>query len=290
MFNQGPPVHVRVALLLVVSIVLMTLDHRQHHLEGIRSALATVVHPFRYAVSLPAAFGNWASESLTTRVRLVQRNDSLRQQHLVLQARLQRFEALERENARLRELLHSAQKVRNQVLIAELLAVDQDPFKRQVILNKGTRDGVFEGQPLIDAHGVMGQVLHTAPLSSTAVLITDPGHAVPVQVNRNGLRAVARGTGAANRLEVPHIPNSADVRVGDLLVTSGLGQRFPPGYPVARIDAVEKDPSLPYAQVTAEPTAWLERSREVLLVWQAEAASTETGEGDAGQKKGGSDS
>jgi len=260
-----------VALLVIISVVLMTLDHRQHHLEGIRAALATVVYPFRYAVSLPATFGNWASESLATRARLLERNDALQEEHLRLQARLQRFEALERENTRLRELLHSAQKVRNQVLIAELLAVDQDPFKRQVVLNKGTRDGVFEGQPLIDAHGVMGQVLHTAPFTSTAVLITDPGHALPVQVNRNGLRAVAQGTGAANRLEVPHIPNSADVRVGDLLVTSGLGQRFPPGYPVARVDAVEKDPSLPYAQVTARPTAWLERSREVLLVWQAEA-------------------
>lgn len=254
----------------------MTLDHRQHHLEGIRAGLAAVVYPVRYVVSLPASLTSWASERLATRSRLVGENERLRAERLRLQARLQRFEALEQENARLRELLHSARKVRSQVLIAELLAVDQDPFKRQVVLNKGTRHGVFDGQPLIDAHGVMGQVLHTSWLTSTAVLVTDPSHAIPVQVNRNGLRAVALGTGAPDRLEIPHIPNSADIGVGDLLVTSGLGQRFPPGYPVARIDAIEKDPSLPYAQVTARPTARLERSREVLLVHGKES-------GEAGQ-------
>ena len=248
----------------------MTVDHRQHHLDSIRSGLSTLIYPLEYLVNVPVAVGTWASETLSSRTHLLDENARLRAEQLRLQARLQQFEALEAENARLRRLLHSSGKVRKHVLIGELLAVDHDPFKRQILINKGTRDGVFEGQPIIDAQGIMGQIVHTSPFTSTAMLITDPNHAIPVQFNRNGLRAIALGTGSANRLEVPNLPNNADVQVGDLLITSGLGRRFPPGYPVARVVSVDKDPSQPYARVLAEPTARLERSREVLLVWQTE--------------------
>jgi rod shape-determining protein MreC len=266
----------RAGLFVLASILLMTVDHRDQHLESIRAGVSIALYPLQYLVGMPAVAGNWATEALTTRTHLVRENSRLRTEHLLLEARLQKYAALESENIRLRDLLQSSQNIAERVLIAELLAVDLDPFKRQVLLNKGTESGVFEGHPLIDAKGVMGQVMHVTAFSSTAILLTDPSHALPVQVNRNGLRAIALGTGEPDLLELPHIPNSADVQVGDLLVTSGLGQRFPRGYPVATVTVVEKDATLPYARVQARPTADLERIREALLVWPntvAEAGS-----------------
>ncbi|MFQ5642164.1 MAG: rod shape-determining protein MreC [Thiogranum sp.] len=142
-----------------------------------------------------------------------------------------------------------------------------DPYRHQIELNKGSLDHLFEGQPLLDSQGVMGQLIHVGPFTSTAMLITDPAHAIPVQVNRTGLRTIALGTGSIDRLELPHIPNNADIRSGDLLVSSGLGGRFPPGYPVAEVIDVQQDPGRTFSHVTARPRALLDRSREVLLVW-----------------------
>ena len=168
---------------------------------------------------------------------------------------------------RLRDLLGSSFKIGDRVLIAELLSVDLDPYRQQVLVNKGTSSGVFVGQPVLDANAVMGQVVRVNPCPRPCCLITDASHGLPVQVNRNGLRTVAQGTGFVNRLELPHLPKNADVQVGDLLVTSGLGGHFPPGYPVARVAEVRQEPGKPFATVIAEPTASLDRSREVLLVW-----------------------
>lgn len=265
-------------LLLLVSVALMTLDHREGHLRSIRSGISLVLYPLHYAVNLPVAFGNWASEALSARATLLKENEAYRDKQLILEARLQKLAALETENDRLRDLLQSSRNVAQKLLIAELLAIDLDPFKRKVILNKGADDGVYEGHPLLDAKGVMGQVVHVSPVSSEAMLITDPSHAIPVQVNRNGLRAIALGTGESDQLEIPHIPNNADIKIGDLLVTSGLGQRFPPGYPVATITQIAKDPTRPYAQVVARPTAELERVREVLLVWPGLDSGTPGGD------------
>lgn len=250
------------------------MDHRQHHLDTIRNGLALVVYPLQYLVNLPSAAGHWASENFAARSSLLDDNEQLHTRQLLLDVRLQKLHALETENARLRELLNSSRKVGEQVLIAELLAVDQDPFRRRVLINKGATAGVVEGQPLLDAHGIMGQVTQVTPFTSTALLITDPSHAIPVQVNRNGLRAIALGTGEPDRLELPHLPNNADIQVGDLLITSGLGQRFPPGYPVAVVTEFERDASQPYARVFAAPAAQLERSREVLLVARKTAEET----------------
>ena len=218
-------------------------------------------------VNLPRTAGSWVDESLATRQALQEESASLRAQNLLLSARLQKLATLETENMRLRELLDSSFKINERVLIAELLAVDLDPFSRQIVINKGSRDGVVEGQTLLDAQGVIGQTVHVGPFSSTAMLITDPSHAIPVQVNRNGLRAILVGTGDTNSLELSNIPNNADIKVGDLLVTSGLGGRFPPGYPVAKVTMVAPNPRERFARITAEPTANLEQSREVLLVW-----------------------
>lgn len=245
----------------------MTLDHRQHHLEGIRAGISVLVYPLQYLVDLPFAIGGWMSENLTTRTTLLRENSELREKQLALQFKLQKFEALESENQRLRSLLQSSSRKWERVLIAELLQVDFDPSRQMVLLNKGENDDVFEGHPLIDAHGVLGQVVHVAPFSSSAILITDPSHAVPVQVNRNGLRTLAVGTGGDGMLDIPHMPNNTDIQVGDLLVTSGLGLRFPPGYPVATVSSIDIDPTRPYASITATPLAHLKRTREVLLVW-----------------------
>lgn len=254
--------------LVLASILLMTIDHRQHHLETLRGALSIVVYPIQFLINLPTTTRSWLQETFATRRGLQEENARLHAQHLLLQARLQKFEALEAENLRLRELLDSSFKVGERVLIAELMSVDLDPYRHQVMLNKGARHAVYVGQPLLDAYGVMGQILHVTPFTATAMLITDPAHATPVQVNRNGLRSIAVGTGSLQELRLPHIPNSADIRVGDLLITSGLGGRFPPGYPVASVVTVTVDPGHAFAQVVARPLSHLDRSREVLLVWK----------------------
>jgi len=245
----------------------MTVDHRQRHLEGIRSVISAVIYPLRYTINLPFVVVNWADEVFTFRNNLINENRALLKKQRLLEVKLQKLAFFEQENRRLRSMLQSAKRGWEKVLIAELMAIDFDPFKRLVQLNRGSNDGVFEGHPILDANGVVGQVIHVDPLSSTAMLITDPNHATPVHINRNGMRAIAMGTGEPNRLEIPHIPNSADIRIGDLLVTSGLGLRFPAGYPVARISEITINPSESYAQVFAEPTAHLERTQEVLLVW-----------------------
>jgi rod shape-determining protein MreC len=256
---------------MVLSILLMTVDHRQHHLDSLRSALSVMVYPLQLLVDLPNSASQWFHESLSSRRALQEENASLRTQQLVLNTQLQKLEALEAENVRLRALLDSSFQVgKRSMLIAALLSVDMDPYRHQIEINKGSLDRLFEGQPLLDSQGVVGQLIHVGPFTSTAMLITDASHAIPVQVNRNGLRTIALGTGNIDRLELPHIPNNADIRIGDLLVTSGLGGRFPHGYPVAEVTEVEQDPGRAFSHVIARPRALLDRSREVLLVWPPE--------------------
>ena len=265
-----------------MSLVLMTVDHRQHHLESVRSALSLVVSPLQYLLGLPMGAGHWLGEALTSRQSLEEENAELHSQQLLQSARLQKMAALEAENSRLRALLDASVKVGERVLVAELLEVDFDPFAQEIVINKGSHDGVEVGQSIVDAEGVMGQVVHVAPFTSTAMLITDPSHAIPVSVNRNGLRAIAMGTGAADRLDLPHLPLNADIQEGDLLVTSGLGGRFPPGYPVAVVEKIERNPGQSFADVTARPTAHLEQSREVLLVWTSAQETADTCNPDQG--------
>lgn len=245
----------------------MTVDHRQHHLDALRSSISVGLYPIQFLIDLPSTAGDWLQESFSSRRTLQEENARMHAQHLLLQARLQKFEALEAENLRLRELLDSSFKASDRVLIAELMSVDLDPYRHEVLLNKGKAHKVYVGQPLLDAFGVMGQIVEATPYTATAMLITDPAHAIPVQVNRNGLRSIVVGTGKLQELSLPYIPNSADIQAGDLLVTSGLGGRFPPGYPVAEVVAVTVDPGHAFAQITARPLSHLDRSREVLLVW-----------------------
>lgn len=245
----------------------MTLDHRAQYLEGVRAVVSAVLYPLQFLVDVPVRASSWAGDTLTSRSDLLEELEKLRTQQLVLKTELQKLTSVEAENARLRELLQSSQRVSHQVLVAEILATDLDPFTRQVIVNKGTDRNVYLGQPVLDSDGVMGQVVHVGPISSTVMLITDANHAIPVQVLRNGLRSIAVGTGDQSAVELPYLANNADVEVGDLLVTSGLGGRFPPGYPVARVSAVERDLTQSYAKVTATPSGRLDRVREVLMVF-----------------------
>ncbi len=251
----------------LTALGLIVADHRYQHLGALRATLAVMVYPLQVLADLPVRVARNAQGRLADERMLRDQNEALRRENLVLNARLQQLVALESENMRLRDLLGSSFRIGERVLIAEILAVDLDPGRRQVVVNKGSRSGVFVGQPVLDANAVMGQVVRTNPLSSTVLLITDSEHALPVEVNRNGLRSIARGTGMGQDLELLYIPKNADVRLGDLLVTSGMGGRFPRGYPVARVTGVRHDPDDPFTVVTAEPTARLDRSREVLLVW-----------------------
>lgn len=265
--RSGFSMGVRFLLLAIVCIALMLLDRREQHLVRVRQALSVVVYPVRVAVDLP--FSTWTKvrENLAARDELIAENRQFRRERLETASRIQRLEALERENARLRQLLDSTARVGSRSLVAEILAVDLDPYRQRLDLNRGLVDDVFVGQALLDAQGVVGQVVRVGTLTSEAVLITDADHAVPVSVNRNGVRTIAVGTGDSNRLRLPYLTNNADVVVGDLLISSGLGGVFPAGYPVARVVDVKRRPDQPFAEIIAEPASSLDRDREVLLVW-----------------------
>ena len=243
------------------------MDHRYHHLDQVRALLSVIVYPLQYAASQPAHLAREAQDRLASEADLRLAVETQRRENLLLKARLQRFEALEAENMRLRDLLGSSFDVGERVLFAVFVSVDLVPYRQQVIVNKGTSSGDFVGQPVLDANAVMGQVIQANPFSSVVLLITDADHALPVEVNRNGLRTIAAGTGLSQEIELLYIPKNADIRVGDLLITSGMDERVPPGYPVGRVKTVRQDPDNPFTTVIAEPNARLDRSREVLLVW-----------------------
>ena len=251
----------------ILSLILLVVDHRFHHLQQLRSALAFLTYPLHYLADLPFTASRWLAETTNSRQALMSQNRELRNQILHLRAELQKYESLQAENMRLRDLVDSSFKVGDRVLVAELSAVDLDPYKQQVIINKGAASGAFEGQPVLDAHAVMGQVINVTPFSSTVLLITDTSHALPVQVLRNGLRTIAVGSGRISELKLPYLPTNSDIVEGDLLVTSGLGGKFPPGYPVATVTKIDRSPDAPFSDVLAQPRAHLDRSREVLLVW-----------------------
>lgn len=200
-------------------------------------------------------------------VDLQKENRRLKETQLINDGKLLKLAALEKENIRLRLLLENSFQLGEQVLVAELLSVKLEPYEHTVLVNKGSRFGVHPKQPVLDASGIVGQVIRVTTNTAEVMLITDPDHAIPVEVNRNGLRTIAFGTGQANRLNLPFLANNADVVPGDLLVTSGLGGGFPPGYPVAVVDKFEARPDKSFANIYATPKAQLDKSREFLIVW-----------------------
>ncbi len=254
-------------ILIALSIVIMTIDQRYHYLESVRSTLSHLLYPIRQIVGLPGEIYQWGDEFFTTREQLQKDNARLKQENFILKAELQRYTILQHENQRLRKLFNSAKRIKKNVLITEFLSVNLDPYKQQVMINKGSHDGVYIGQPLIDANGVMGQIIHTTSYSATALLISDPNHALPVRIDRSGLRTIAAGTGNPNQLKLLYIPDNSDIQVGDLVVTSGLGGRFPANYPVAKVSKIIHSQGKPFSQIFATPLAHLDQSSEALLVW-----------------------
>ena len=248
---------------------LITADLHFNALRNTRAVLAAAATPVYWIADLPSRLGDWSEAHVQSRSQLLEENARLRRENLVLQGRSHQMASLQAENVRLRALLNSSALLRDDVLVAELIGVSPDPMRHLLVLNKGEQDGVFVGQPLIDADGLLGQIVEVSSISSRAMLITDATHSIPVQVNRNGVRAIAEGTGVLGMLEVHHVAATTDIREGDLLVTSGLGGRFPVGYPVAVVSEVERDPGQPFARIVARPSAALDRSRHVLLVFTA---------------------
>ena len=287
-FSRTPALGLRLLLLAALSIILLVIDHRQHHLDTVRKTIGAAVYPLHVLVDAPVSLWRWLEETTATRSELLLENSRLNAERLLTHARLQRYAALESENARLRAMLDATSRVSVQVQVAEIMSVSANPFRHVLVIDKGSRNGVFNGQAMIDADGVVGQVIEAGLLSAQGVLVSDPDHALPVEVNRNGLRTIAVGTGEFDRLELPFLPNNADIQDGDLLVTSGLGGAFPPGYPVAVVDAVVRIPQGPFAEVTARPTAALNQVREIMLLSapRRREAGDEAGPADAGEEAG----
>lgn len=252
--------------LIIVSVLLMFVDQRFTYLEQARSHLSLVISPLRYLVNLPALSGAWVSEWFTLHNTLVKENQDLREQQRLLNARLQKMVVLEAENGRLRQMLGSSSKVSNEVIVAELLSVDQNPYRQLIVLNKGSVDELQAGMAVIDGYGVMGQVVHVNLSTSTVKLISDPEHAIPVQFIKSGLRTIAFGNGSTDSLEIRFLPATAEIEVGDELVTSGLGGRFPSDYPVAVIREIRQSETTGFKSAIATPSAHLDRSREVLVI------------------------
>lgn len=265
-----PALGARAFALLLLSLLLMFLDHRDNHLDAVRNAISAAVYPMRIIVAAPVNFWAWASDLSKSKKELQTENSRLRAEILLTAARLQRLTSLEAENNRLRDFLEARRRVQDEVRVVTIMAVDANPFKHNIVLDLGSSQGVYAGQAIINADGIIGVVMEAGPLTSDAILISDPGHALLVEVNRNGLRTLAYGTGEFGRLDLPGLPNNADIRTGDLLVTSGLGGTFPSGYPVAVVDTVTRIPQDAFAEVTATPTAALDQMREVMLIWSAQ--------------------
>lgn len=265
-----PALGARAFALLLLSLLLMFLDHRDNHLDTVRNAISAAVYPMRIIVAAPVNFWAWASDLSKSKKELQTENSRLRAEILLTAARLQRLTSLEAENNRLRDFLEARRRVQDEVRVVTIMAVDANPFKHNIVLDLGSSQGVYAGQAIINADGIIGVVMEAGPLTSDAILISDPGHALLVEVNRNGLRTLAYGTGEFGRLDLPGLPNNADIRTGDLLVTSGLGGTFPSGYPVAVVDMVTRIPQDAFAEVTATPTAALDQMREVMLIWSAQ--------------------
>lgn len=268
LFPKGPSLVAPTVALCLASALLMLADSRMAWADRLRHGIGSLLHPVVVLADVPQRIGR-AFERLSGIDALARRNAELEQALLRQSARLNRLAALEAENARLRELLSSSRRLPGRVLVGEVITINQDPYRHQIVINRGSVDGVQPGQPVIDAHGVLGQVVRVHARSATVMLVTDPNHSTPVEVNRTGLQTIARGRGEGGGLSLPFLPANADVRVGDLLVSSSLGGRFPAGYPVGEVAEVRYRTGDHFKEAIAWPTARILRGRQVLLVFEA---------------------
>ena len=266
LFPRGPGLGLRALALVAICGSLIFMDFRGERLTSLREALAWGLSPLLWIAAIPQHLTD-LGQYFDSRGRLMDENAVLRDKQFQLEAKLQKFEALEAENHRIRELLASAKALQEHVLIGEIIAANQDPYRHQITLNKGARDRVYRGQALVDASGVMGQIIQVNPTTSVALLITDPDHGIPVEINRTGLQTIAVGAGDGQALRLPFLPGNADIQKGDLLVSSALGGRFPAGYPVAQVYDIRHSPGEHFKVAQAYPTAKLNQGRQALLVW-----------------------
>lgn len=266
-FGRGPSLVSRIVIAVVLSGVLMFVDHRLNGFDGARVYLNSLVSPLQYIASLPQNMLDWSAESLASRQRLLEENQSLKEQQLLLSEQMQRMAFLQRENNRLRALLNSPVRQDVSKMVAEVMSVESNANSHTVVVNKGSLSGLYEGQPVLDDQGIVGQVVSVGPTNSRVLLITDITHAIPLRIAKNSVRLIASGTGFINKLELNHVTHSTEIEVGDLLVSSGLGKLFPEGYPVAQVTKVTRNTSLPFARVQAKPIAKLDRIRYLLLLW-----------------------
>jgi len=270
-FNRGPSPFARFMLFGLVALTLIVADSRFKYLTHVQQAVAVVLYPLQWVALAPVALTDRMSGFFTTQAQLTARNNTLEEQTLINAAALLRLEALEQENARLRGLLDTAKAQPREAIYAEILYSHRDPFTRRVIISKGLSDSVVQGQPVVDAAGLVGQVTLVYPWSSQVTLITDKDMTVPVQAMRSGVRGVLFGVGSDGVLELRFMPLSADIQVGDKLVTSGIDGTYPPGLPVAVVTAVERSGAFMFARIEAEPAAGVNRHRQVLVLTAATA-------------------
>lgn len=259
--------------MVVVSAALIAADARFDKVTEVRSTLATGLAPIYWLGNAPYRFSDWVAGLMVNRDDLRQENEELKTRLLILERRALKYAALASENNELRRLLNSAEVLDDRVIVGEVVGVSPDPFSHEIIINKGTTDGIRTGQAVLDAEGLMGQVIQTSQFTSRVLLVSDSSHAVPVEVVRNGLRSILLGNGESDELDLMHVPDTADIREGDLLVSSGLGGRFPRGYPVAEVSSIQKEPGEPFVSITAVPKARLNQSRLVLVVFQPEESA-----------------
>ena len=281
LFSDSSSSGYRLLAALALAAVLMLVDHRTDYGQWIRTPAGYITGPIQYLAYLPVASADWVAEQSRSLADLREENSRLARQAIVLEHKAQRLAVLEAENTRLRELLDSSDRIEARVRVAEIIGIEPDPNRHEVLINLGQNDEVSNGQAVLDAHGLMGQVVNVGPLTSRVLLITDATHAGSVKVNRNGVRSILAGTGHPDRLELLYLPDTADVKPGDLLVSTGLGRRFPAGYPVAEVTQVEADPSRPFLQVRARPTARIDRASHVLLVSQGQSLSAPAADAEA---------
>ena len=265
-YGRGPSAGLRFTVYALLSLTLMYLDQRARWSERLRYGLQAAAYPVQVAVNSPAASWHWLTDSIATRNMLRAQNLQLRSQLHALQLGLLRQQALEQENVQLRELHNALPALVRKWLVAEVIGVESGTLRQRLIINKGLNDGVHVNQPVVDGAGVLGQVAHVGPWSSEVILITDPEHALPVQITRTGLRTIAVGSGNADELLLTYLAANSDVKSGDELVSSGLGGVFPAGYPVGHITGVRREANQLLAQVRAAPQAGIDRAREVLLI------------------------
>jgi rod shape-determining protein MreC len=276
-FGAGPSLPLRISLALVLSFITITYDVYTESSKQIRGYLNTLVSPIQYLASLPEEMLDATSDYAATKQSLLEENQKLRELQLIQNEKLQRFGLLVSENAKLRSLLKTNARVEADKTVAEIMAVASNPFSQYVLLDKGTADDVYQSQPVLDDLGVVGQINSVGTTTSRVILITDQTHAIPVRVLRNDVRGILNGTGDLNSMELINLPHGTDIKIGDQLITSGLGQIFPDGYPVAEIIEIEPDTSKPFMKVTAKPIAKLDRLKHVLLLWQNDKVDNQEG-------------